>query len=96
VDGQSFERSSASCEVPLRKRAAGARFQVTLEARRGPFIWELRDDNDRPRSMLTRIAIWASVVPVEPIVNVPRAAYVMARGIAVAAKGHSDAYVIGG
>jgi hypothetical protein len=33
-------------EVAPRKRAAGAGFEISLEARRDPFIWELQCHNN--------------------------------------------------
>src|SRR6185503_15450275 len=73
-------------EVPLRKCAAGAGLQVALETCGCALIGELEHHDDGPRSMLTRIAIWPRVVPVESFVDVRRAAHVMPRGISVAAK----------
>jgi hypothetical protein len=62
--------SGAAAEVALGKRAAGAGLQVLLEASRGSFIWKLQRDDDRPRSMLTRMTARAGVMPLEAFIDV--------------------------
>ena len=71
-------------EVALRERAAGAGFEVALEARRGPFIWELHCHDDRPRSVVNRVAARPSIVPIESIVDVRCAAHVVPRRVGFA------------
>lgn len=78
--------SPCSGEVPLGKRAAGARLQVFLEARRGPFVAELQRHDDGPWAMLERVSTRSGVVPLESFVDVRGATYIMSRWITLAAK----------
>jgi hypothetical protein len=73
-------------EVPFRERSARTGFQIAFESNRLTLGWKLDRDHDRPWLMRARVAIWAFIVPVQPLVRVARDADVMPRRIRIAAK----------
>jgi hypothetical protein len=68
-------------EVPLRERAAGAGFQVPLEAACLLFGRELDDHGHGPGSIPSGVATGSSIVPIQSILDVLRDADVVTIGI---------------
>jgi hypothetical protein len=64
-------------EVPLRERAAGAGFEVSLKARSRLTVGELDRDDDSPRPMLDGMPGWPTVVPLKSVVDVRGAANIV-------------------
>ena len=77
--------------MPLRKHAAGARFEVALEANSLLLGGKLDRDNDPPWSVRNGVAAWTVVVPLQSLVNVSRRSDVMMRRINFASEDVNEA-----
>ena len=72
--------------MPGLECAARAGFQVSLEVRGGPFVWEFYRHDDGPWAMSTCVATRPGIVPLESFVDVCRATYVVPRRVALASE----------
>ena len=73
-------------EVPLRKRATGARLQASLEAKRRRRIGKLERHDQAPWPVVDSASGRTVVVPIEPILDVRREAHVVTFMITLAAE----------